>query len=775
MSDNYNETCYSHRSFEHDYNAIIREQTKEYFNTSKFKNLDDKKYILNMFPYPSGRIHVGHIRNYTIGDVLGRGYHLLGYTVFNPLGWDAFGLPAENAARNHNTSPEIWTKNNINKMTKILDSFNFFDHGIVTKVNTSNSNYYLHTQALMHKLYDMGLLYRKKSIVNWDPVDRTVLANEQIQDGKGWRSGATIEKKMMTQWFLKISSYAESLLNSLKTLKKWPNSVRTMQENWIGKSIGTLIKFNTDTDEIISVFTTKPETIFGCTFIAIAPSYITKSSYAIHPYTNKKIPILTADYVYIDYGSGAVMGVPCGDTRDAEFAKTHLLATIHIYQDNIMINSDFLNGMSIEEARTIMTNKHEKTVNYKLNDWCISRQRGWGCPMPFIYCDNCGIQKSIVHLPEQVNYNSGKYSNMLDDHPTWKYVKCDTCGEDALRDTDTMDTFIDSSWYFMRYPSYDNAHELFDQRTMKMMPVDVYIGGIEHAILHLLYARFITKVIMNDTSAEPFDELITQGMVLAPSYKGEKTQEYYHESEIENNVSMKNGENIITSDPVKMSKSLKNTGDIEMLVKSYGSDTIRLFLMSDTPCTQTRIWSIHGLEGSLKLLRRWWMLIYRYVFKCHELTFTLINNDGFDSIFKNYQTGFYNNFINRKFNKMVANFYRILNDLRNYKTNIPITRDQYHKTILLCLQWLWCFTPALADKCYALLHPGKSIFHTKINVKDCTDKKDSKIHIMNNNKFVTSVSGDMSKNDLLVYVNDVLNIKYNKYIFKAHRVLNLIS
>ncbi len=634
----------------------------------KLKLCNSKKYyVLEMLPYPSGKIHMGHIRNYTIGDVLARYKRMCGFEVIHPMGWDSFGMPAENAAMKDGGHPKTWTENNIEDMKNQLKPFGFM-YDWNREISTCSEEYYSKEQQIFLDLYKKGLAYRKESYVNWDPVDQTVLANEQVIDGKGWRSGAVVEKKKLKQWSIKITDYAEELLNGLKDLEgSWPEKVLKMQENWIGKSSGAIVKFDTITGYTIDVFTTRPDTLFGASFVAISADHelalkiaidkkeiqdfineCKKSStteeaiekaekkgiftglYAKHPITKEQnLPVYIANFVLMDYGTGAVFGCPAHDERDYEFAKKYNLNITKVIEteeslpytgDGKHINSQFLDGLYIDDAKESMIKYIEENdigsrkVTYRLRDWLVSRQRYWGCPIPIIYCDSCGeIPSELpVLLPEDVKFNCK--GNPLENHPTWKHCKCPRCGKDAIRDTDTLDTFFESSWYFLRYLDAHNELPINKEIADIAMPVDLCIGGIEHAVLHLLYARFFTLALKDMgyiNANKPFKALLTQGMVCHKSYKNSNGDWVYPDEVTKNQdgtLSDNNG-NIVSEYPSeKMSKSKKNTISPQSIIDSHGVDAVRLFMVSDTPPEKDFEWNTDALDGSWRFLNRIWKL-----------------------------------------------------------------------------------------------------------------------------------------------------------------------
>jgi len=633
-----------------------------------------KYYVLEMFPYPSGKFHVGHLRNYAIGDVISRYLQATGYNVLHPMGWDAFGLPAENAAIANNSHPGDWTYANIDTMRNQLKTVGL-SYDWNREIASCSPAYYKHEQQFFLDLLERGVAYQKESSVNWDPVDNTVLANEQVVDGRGWRSGALIEKRYLKQWFLKITDYADELLQDIDSLDGWPENVKTMQKNWIGKSEGARFHFDIKgLDEKIEVYSTTPEAIFGATFIAIAYNHpllekvamndeikifvekcthnstsesaleqlekecVYTGFYALHPFDkNLKIPIVIANFVLMDYGTGAIFGCPAHDQRDFELVQNtqdlEMIQIVHndsheidltkhayIYeQDDVMINSDFLDGLKVFEARKKIIDKFEelkigtREINYRLRDWGISRQRYWGCPIPVIYCESCGAapvpaEDLPVELPKDINFDQP--GNPLERHPTWKYVDCPKCLSQGVRETDTFDTFFESSWYFARFCN-NNAKDMVDKEACNYwLPVDQYIGGIEHAILHLLYARFFTKA-MSDVGylnvREPFKRLLTQGMVLHATYR-DKDGKWLHPEKVSEKdgkfFHTKSGEEVFQGKTEKMSKSKLNVIDLENMLSTHGADAIRMFVLSDSPAEKDLEWSSAGLDGCKKFISR---------------------------------------------------------------------------------------------------------------------------------------------------------------------------
>ncbi len=653
-----------------------------------------KTYVLEMFPYPSGRIHMGHVRNYTMGDVLARFRRMQGFEVLHPMGWDAFGMPAENAAMERNVHPDGWTRANIAAMRDQLKRLGFaLDWS--REIATCDPEYYGHEQALFLDLYEAGLVYRKESEVNWDPVDRTVLANEQVIDGKGWRSGATVERRKLSQWFLKITDFADELLDGLDTLEAWPDKVKLMQENWIGRSDGLRFSFRTSGEgpecdnpwiraglkaaPEIEVFTTRPDTIFGASFVAVAPDHPLAQAVAlenpdaaafiaecrsigtseeaiesqekrgfvtgieaIHPLVaGWRLPVWIANFVLMEYGTGAVFGVPAHDQRDFEFATAYDLPIRRVVArpdqdkdtpigehaepgEGVVVNSDFLDGLSVEEAQDAVIRRAEeqgwgkREIAYRLRDWGVSRQRYWGTPIPMIHCSACGPvavprDQLPVVLPKDVTFDVP--GNPLDRNDQWRQTSCPRCGGKAERETDTFDTFVDSSWYFVRFASQP-VDKPFDKADAEQwLPVDQYIGGVEHAILHLLYARFWTRA-LNRTGRlgieEPFKGLFTQGMVTHETYRGADGR-WLAPEEVKKDDDGKlidaAGARVSRGRVEKMSKSKRNTVDPEPIVGKYGADAVRWFMLSDSPPERDLEWSEAGIEGAARFVQRVWRLV----------------------------------------------------------------------------------------------------------------------------------------------------------------------
>ncbi len=638
-----------------------------------------KSYVLEMFPYPSGRIHMGHVRNYTMGDVLARFRRMKGMEVLHPMGWDAFGMPAENAAMEKKVHPGSWTRANIATMKAQLKRLGFALDW-TRELATCEPEYYGQEQAIFLDFFENGLVYRKESAVNWDPVDMTVLANEQVIDGRGWRSGALVERRKLSQWFLKITQFADDLLTGVQGLEHWPDKVKLMQENWIGKSEGLEFHWNLSDGEQLTVYTTRPDTIFGASFVAIAAdhpiaqklaegnaevqAFIEKCKQggttaaeletqeklgfntgltATHPFDSAwQVPVYIANFVLMDYGTGAVFGVPAHDQRDFEFASKYALPIRRVVSEGdktapefhdaeaytgpgTLVNSHFLDGMDVADAKRAVIQRAEdggwgkgQTV-WRLRDWGVSRQRYWGTPIPIIHCESCGVvpaprETLPIVLPEDVSFDIP--GNPLDRHPTWKHVDCPKCGAAARRETDTLDTFVDSSWYFIRFASQPQDKPFDKAVAEQWLPVGQYIGGVEHAILHLLYARFFTRALRHIGKldvAEPFQGLFTQGMVTHETYKsldGRWLSPQEIRKDSAGGVELASGEPIEIGRIEKMSKSKKNTVDPEPIVDQYGADAVRWFMLSDSPPERDLEWSENGIEGAWRFVNRLWRLFH---------------------------------------------------------------------------------------------------------------------------------------------------------------------
>ncbi|MEO7603231.1 MAG: leucine--tRNA ligase [Sphingomicrobium sp.] len=723
-----------------------------------------KTYVLEMFPYPSGRIHMGHVRNYTMGDVIARYRRMQGFEVLHPMGWDAFGMPAENAAMERGIHPGEWTRANIGAMRDQLKRLGFaLDWS--RELATCDPAYYGHEQALFLDLFDAGLVYRKESEVNWDPVDRTVLANEQVIDGCGWRSGAPVERKRLNQWFLKITQFAEELLDGLGSLDQWPEKVRTMQANWIGRSEGLRFRFRLTESasgiDGVEVFTTRPDTLFGASFVAIAPDHPLAAAAAagdadaaqfiaeckqggtsvadlelaekkgfktalavVHPFDPAwHLPVYIANFVLMDYGTGALFGVPGHDQRDFEFAKRYQLPILRVVAESpelasepigveaeiapgIAVNSQFLDGMTTAEAtsdvirRAQIAGWGEGTIQYRLRDWGVSRQRYWGTPIPIIHCPDCGAvpvprDQLPVILPEDVDF--AVPGNPLDRHPSWNQVDCPICGAKARRETDTLDTFVDSSWYFIRFASQPSDRPFDPVEVAEWLPVAQYIGGVEHAILHLLYARFWTRALQHLGQldmAEPFRGLFTQGMVTHLTYRAGDGS-WLSPNEVRRDgddwVNIESGHPVGIGRVEKMSKSRRNTIDPEPILERYGADAARWFVLSDSPPERDLEWSESGIEGAARFVQRVWRLAMAATSdsgensalerKAHRTIASV--SEAIDSL---------------QFNKAIALLYEVTSAIE--KASPSATRLAAIRTLV---QLIAPMAPHLAEECWSVL------------------------------------------------------------------------
>ena len=769
------------------YNFIkIEEKWQRHWDhNSLFKCEEDKSkpkyYVLEMLPYPSGNIHMGHVRNYSIGDALARYKIKCGYNVLHPMGWDAFGLPAENAAIEKKVHPKKWTYENINNMRSELKMLGL-SYDWSKEVTTCDPEYYKQQQKIFLEFLKNDLAYRKESIVNWDPVDQTVLSNEQVEDGKGWRSGAPVVRKKLTQWFIKITKFSEELLSELSHLDQWPDSVRSMQEKWIGKSHGAKVRFKfKDSSDHVEIFTTMPETLFGASFCALSFDHplalklagqnqkindfilqcnqssvseeaietaeklgIDTGLKVVNPVLpDQELPLFIANFVLMDYGTGAIFGCPAHDVRDHEFAlKYHLpINTIvkksdgsrglptKIEADDIMIHSAFLTNLTAKEAKTAIFDYLEKNnlgtsiTQYRLRDWGVSRQRYWGCPIPIIHCDSCGIvpvpEKDLpVVLPEDVEIEG--IGNPLDKHKTWKHVNCPKCNKPALRETDTLDTFFDSSWYFLRYCS-PKTDEIIDKELVNYwLPVDKYIGGIEHAVLHLLYARFFTKALKECgyiKFSEPFTSLLTQGMVTHMSYK-DGSGKWFPATDI----CHKNGKTFssITNEEIlpyrneKMSKSKKNVVPPMPIIQQYGADTARLFVLSDSPPEKNLEWTDTGIEGCYKFLNK--LYIFTSEFSTNTTNSLKPNLSALSSkqgelLKKTNATikSVTDTIESMHFNKSIAHIRELTNAVYSYKIENDVDRNLVGTALSLISQLLNPIAPHITEELWSLLGNKNSL------------------------------------------------------------------
>ena len=825
-------------------NNIFKTQIKK--NKKKF-------YCLEMFPYPSGKIHMGHVRNYTIGDVLARYKSLKGFNVLHPMGWDSFGMPAENAARENNLDPKEWTNKNIKTMKNQLKKLGLsldWDR----EISTCNKDYYKHQQMFFLELLEKGLVYRKENYVNWDPVDETVLANEQVIDGKGWRSGAIVERKKLSQWFFNISKFSQDLLDGLEKLEAWPNKVKTMQKNWIGKSFGCEIDFEIEGDlpvKNIKCFTTRPDTLFGFSFLALSIDHEISNFYkknkefqkfkeecsktgtteeaiavgdkigfktsllAKNPLNpNQKVPVYFANFVLMDYGFGAVFGCPAHDQRDFDFAKKYNLEITTVVKpyeekDNFkvsteaysgpgtIINSKFLNGLdapknSVVETIKILEEKKlgKKKVNYRLKDWGVSRQRYWGCPIPIVYDEKGNaipVAKEMlpVELPENIDLKVK--GNPLDSQNDWKEIIID--GKKFTRETDTLDTFVCSSWYYLRFCSSKEKSYGFNKEDLDYwMPVDQYIGGVEHAILHLLYSRFFMRAInfenQNFQITEPFQSLFTQGMVCHETYKDQDNNWLSPEDieKVDNKIIKKGNPNIIVKvgPSESMSKSKKNVIDPEDIINTYGADSVRLFILSDSPPEKDVQWSEQGMSSSYKFIQRLWALntlILDEIKKDHSID----DDDEFKKKTNEFINNVTNNLSTFTYNKIIANIHEIHSAILKLikKKYSPKTIVDNYKKILICMLPV---IPHFSNECIELLNDKSEIEWPKI---------DKQLLIEENINFVIQINGkkrglikanrNTSQEDLIDLIRK--NVEINKYIkdqefkkkiFVPNKLINII-
>jgi len=811
-----------------------------------------KFYCLEMFPYPSGKIHMGHVRNYTIGDVLARFKYLQGYNVLHPMGWDSFGMPAENAARQNNLDPKTWTESNIAKMKSQLKKLGLsidWDR----EISTCSPEYYRHQQEFFLELYDKGLVYRKEEYVNWDPVDQTVLANEQVIDGKGWRSGATVERKKLNQWFFNIKKFSNELLESLNTLEQWPNKVKTMQKNWIGKSFGCEVSFQIDSSKNVSdikCFTTRPDTLYGLSFLALSVDHPLSKFYerndeflkfkkecsttgtteesianaekigfktdmiAINPLDNKiKVPVYFANFVLMDYGLGAVFGCPAHDQRDLDFARKYNLKVNTVVtpeQDNLdfivkdeaytgpgyIFNSSFLNGLKCPEDSIIKTIEYleekklgKKKINFRLKDWGISRQRYWGCPIPIAYDKNNNPKKIPldmlpVELPKIKKLEPN--GNPLDNVNEWKNIMIEN--QQYIRETDTLDTFVDSSWYFLRFCSPKKKDYGYNVEDINYwMPVDQYIGGVEHAILHLLYSRFFMHALSyqnkNFKILEPFSGLFTQGMVCHETYK-DQNNNWISPDELETI----NGKKYLTNDKSKeiivgpsesMSKSKKNTIDPEKIISNYGADAARLFILSDSPPEKDVQWSEEGIISSFKFIQKLWNLNLKISDQIDQ------NHDqDTDNEIEKYTNKFLkkvtDNLENFNYNKIIANLHEMYSFLfkqinKNYKKNTLMVN--YQKILISMIP----IVPHFSNECLNILGLKEIKWPKFDEAKFKEDKVNIVIQINGKKRALIQTDFDISENNLLNIINKDISLKkyfknteIKRKIYIKNKLMNII-
>ena len=818
------------------------------------KDLNKKKfYCLEMFPYPSGKIHMGHVRNYTIGDVLARFKNLEGFNVLHPMGWDSFGMPAENAARQNKLDPKTWTESNIlNMKTQLMKLGLSIDWD--REISTCSPEYYKHQQEFFLELYDKGLVYRKEQYVNWDPVDQTVLANEQVIDGKGWRSGAIVERKKLNQWFFNIAKFSEELLKNLDTLKNWPNKVKVMQKNWIGKSFGCEVKFKIQSSkniDEIKCFTTRPDTLFGISFLALSVDHPISKFYendqefikfkdscskigtteasianaeklgfktdliAINPLNEKiKVPVYFANFILMDYGLGAVFGCPAHDQRDLDFALKYKLefktvvtpslkdknfkVTKEAYiGDGYIFNSDFLNNLKVPEESIINTINFleekklgEKKINFRLKDWGVSRQRYWGCPIPIVYDKNNNPKKVPremlpVKLPEIEKLDVT--GNPLDNIKDWKHIKIDNI--DYIRETDTLDTFVDSSWYFLRFCSNENKNYGFNYEDINYwMPVDQYIGGVEHAILHLLYSRFFMQALSFKNEKfkfkEPFDGLFTQGMVCHETYKDQKNNWVSPEEVISINGTKclkKDKTQLVKVGPSEsMSKSKKNTIDPEKIIENYGSDAVRLFILADSPPEKDIQWSDSGMISSYKFLQKLWNLNLKIIEKIKK-NYSKDSDENVYIFTNKIIKKITDNLNSFNYNVLIANLHEIYSFL-----NKEIDKEYKKETLTLCYKKILItmvpIIPHFANECLEMIGESKNIIWPKFDEKVLINEEIVFVIQINGKKRgLIKIKKDQDKENILEAIKKdrkiseyLANKKINKTIFIPNKLINLI-
>ena len=836
---------------------IIEKKWQDYWEQNKtfLTKIDKNKkkfYCLEMFPYPSGKIHMGHVRNYTIGDVLARYKSLQNYNVLHPMGWDSFGMPAENAARQNNLDPKTWTEKNISVMKKQLKKLGLsidWDK----EISTCSKEYYKHQQQFFLELFDKGLVYRKENYVNWDPIDQTVLANEQVVDGRGWRSGAVVERKKLNQWFFKITQFSNELLNGLDNLNEWPKKVKVMQSNWIGKSYGCEVNFKIESQKKIreiKCYTTRPDTLFGMSFLALSvdhpiakfyeqdPEFIkfkkecsrtgtTEESIAIaeklgfktellavNPLDESiKVPVYFANFVLMDYGLGAVFGCPAHDQRDLDFARKYKLSVTPVVKpdedetfeikdkaytgEGKLFNSKFLNNLKVPEQSINETINYleknklgERKTNFRLKDWGISRQRYWGCPIPIAYDEKNNpikipLDKLPVELPEIKKFNSN--GNPLEEMDDWKNIEID--GKKYKKETDTLDTFVDSSWYFLRFCSSKNSTYGFNEDEIKYwMPVDQYIGGVEHAILHLLYSRFFMHALSHKNNKlnlhEPFKGLFTQGMVCHETYKDEDNN-WVSPDEIITIDGMKvlkkdQSQRIKVGPSESMSKSKKNTVDPEEIIKNYGADSVRLFILSDSPPEKDVQWSDEGMNSSFKFIQKLWILNNRILEQINANHNEDSTND-LEKIASNFIQNVKINIENFSYNKIVANLHEIYSAL-NKTVNHKIKKEDWIKNYKNVLIAMSPIIPHFANECLELLGEKDKFTWPSINKSILFEKNvNFVVQINGKTRGILNVNRDTDEEEILKKIKE--NDKISKYIknnsaqktiFIPNKLINII-
>ena len=843
----------------YNFNSVEKKWQKHWNDNNVFKseiNQNKKKfYCLEMFPYPSGKIHMGHVRNYTIGDVLSRHKTLKGFNVLHPMGWDSFGMPAENAAKQNNLNPKVWTENNIKIMKsqlKLLGLSIDWDR----EISTCSPDYYKHQQKLFLDLYDKGLVYRKESYVNWDPEDQTVLANEQVIDGKGWRSGATVERKKLNQWFFKISYFSEELLADLSSLNEWPEKVKTMQKNWIGKSYGCEIDFKIEgSKEIDSIqcYTTRPDTLFGFSFLALSVDHPVSKYYeinkdfqefkkecsktgtteesianatkigfktnllAVNPLNPElKVPVYFANFVLMDYGFGAVFGCPAHDQRDFDFAKKYNLEIKSVVKpidqnDNfnvqneaysgpgLLINSEFLNGLKVPNESINQTIKFleekklgKRKTNYRLKDWGISRQRYWGCPIPIAYDEDNNIIKIPenelpVKLPDNININA--IGNPLDTHQEWKKITIN--GKKCNRETDTLDTFVDSSWYYLRFCSSPDKSKPFNKSDIDYwMPVDQYIGGVEHAILHLLYSRFFMRALGLDNKeinvTEPFKGLFTQGMVCHETYKDENNkwispEEIFSENGKDFFEKKDKSKKVKIGASESMSKSKKNTIDPQDIIKEYGADAVRFFILADSPPERDVQWSDEGMKSSYKFIQKFWVLNEQI------LKLSINNSENYNEeldIFTNQALNKINQALEKfRYNVIIATFHEIYSYFKKIvenKNDFTNLKNNFEKMILIMMPVI----PHLANECLEKLNNNNYENNKWPNVEKkylLKETNDIVIQVNGKKRGVISAEKEATENDITDQIKNkqlidkyLITGKLIKTIYVKNRLINYI-